>query len=127
MDNKYYTPELSEFYIGFQYEQKVGNPQNDLIEEIEFNYNKCKFPDPFLGYNLNKLNLSNIRVKYLDKKDVENCGWIWNTDRYEHNNNDWGADLEILDNNEGVAINQIVYSIKNINELQKLMKQLNIS
>lgn len=77
--NKYYTPNIEEFFLGFKYQQKnedlkdtwslftVGGPQHqecpltDIIKDLEWNLNK-----------------DNIRVQYLNRDDVENLGWIKN-------------------------------------------------
>lgn len=64
MENKYYTPNIEEFCVGFEYEFKwkpnksewkalKNRHPEDLIESIENEYNK------------------EYRVKYLDKEDIE--------------------------------------------------------
>lgn len=87
MENKYYTPELEEFHVGFEYELRVTNewqqcewsPRNDMswfnLELIDRNGEE-KFSTP--------ANL--IRVKYLDQEDIEELGWEEDLDapcRYE--------------------------------------------
>jgi hypothetical protein len=78
MENKYYTPSIEEFRVGFIYEQVSINPQEDITVSDEFKYEQHTFPDPFVGYRLDRLNLNNIRVKYLDKQDIESLGWEFN-------------------------------------------------
>lgn len=69
-DSKYYTPDLSEFHVGFEYEYK-------LDEWKPFKYQE-DFEDPdynelyFIKY---KLDEGFIRVKYLDCQDIEELGF----------------------------------------------------
>jgi len=69
--NKYYIPELEEFHVGFRFESSVeaslidsgkGNTWNDDCLE--------NFVD-FDGLGDNE----NLRVKYLDRADIEELGW----------------------------------------------------
>jgi len=63
--SKYYTPELSEFYIGFEYEIKYG-ALLDFVQDTysEDDFNEGKFRDG-----------TEFRVKYLDVADIERGGW----------------------------------------------------
>lgn len=63
-DNKYYKPDISEFYFGFEiYLQSIENAQwgryiwkdGDCVERLDCEY----------------------RVKLLDREDIEECGWIF--------------------------------------------------
>ena len=80
---KHYTPEIQEFYVGFEYEvleKAVTNIDNfsdkNLQAELEEDsWFKFKYPDPYLGYNLPKLFEKEIRVKYLDQEDFEELGF----------------------------------------------------
>ncbi len=141
-NNKYYTPALEEFHVGFEFEQFAPKHQNDSET-----YNKVACSKHIL-YNIVtywKYNISeDYRVKYLDKEDIESLGWIHSI----HTSNQWyliGEDIEftlVLYQNNEVRItdkypNGITQSdkedkdifrgnIKNKSELSKLMKQLNI-
>lgn len=63
--NKYYTPKVEEFYVGFECE----------IKKVDGNYNWTEH----IFYEENYFDLENysiiIRVKYLDKKDIEFFGF----------------------------------------------------
>lgn len=63
MNEKYYTPEISELHIGFDcfYD---GKPHKIIASN-----------------NLSKETLKHITVKYLDQSDIEECGFI-NTKTY---------------------------------------------
>lgn len=65
MENKkYYTPSIKEFHIGFEYEwlkengewKKESSPKEITIKDFE----KQKY---------------GLRIKYLDKQDIEELGW----------------------------------------------------
>lgn len=73
---KYYTPEIEEFHIGFEYE----------VFETPFGKNKGNWnksilntPQYFQSINWKWIaeNLEKIRVKYLDKEDIESLGFIF--------------------------------------------------
>jgi len=81
-NNKYYTPDISEFHVGFEYEYKKWIDNNSKFEwtksgEIrkpyEINWVDSIMKDP-------KMDGSQIRVKYLDKEDIESLGF-----KYDNN------------------------------------------
>ncbi len=75
--NKYYPPELNEFCVGFEYEQ----------EEYDGTYTKLTLSEKdSLEYISD--HSDEFRVKYLDRGDVEECGFTflkkdWGNDVYE--------------------------------------------
>jgi hypothetical protein len=73
MNNEYYTPTIEEFHIGFEYEY------SDLDHNLKnTKWFKEKVPLEFSSsYYLELINKKDwIRVKYLDKEDVESLGFI---------------------------------------------------
>ena len=84
-EKEYYTPELEEFHHGFKYEMKsrFGNGTIKTKEDFdnadweEFICSSNTFP--YLERILNGGNSKNLppalRVKYLDKYDIEELGW----------------------------------------------------
>lgn len=64
-NNKYYTPTIEEFHVGFEYTKK---------ELIDKGHNNTKL---FINEDLIKSHFTtdDIRVKYLDKEDIESLGW----------------------------------------------------
>lgn len=139
-DKKYYTPTIEEFHIGFKYEFMNGN----LWEESEMTIQdyKCSgadyeiqgswFEEELLG------GIRTVRVKYLDKEDIESLGWkytpcrclfeMYQNKEYnlyhysiasEFNDKSW---IEILKDEDYYFSGEI----KNKSELKKLMKQLGI-
>jgi hypothetical protein len=81
MKSKYYTPEIEEFCIGFEYEVLEKAVPYDpnvmyLIPPLEIDtWFKFTFPDPYVGWNAPKILQREVRVKYLDKEDIESLGF----------------------------------------------------
>lgn len=139
MEAKYYTPDLEEFYVGFEYEKQLPRLTGYHNEFDGYDWTKVTFrkfeelpmfsPETMQEY---------IRVKYLDTQDIEECGFknmtaLNFTDFLVFNKEDWwidfyptgileiagGCDTEI----EGV---HFIGKLKNKSELKVLLKQLNI-
>lgn len=75
MENKYYVPNLEEFHVGFEYE--VLDQQNKVPVWTKINdySNAYDYEDSCLYGVIKDLEKGFIRVKYLDKEDIEDCGW----------------------------------------------------
>ncbi len=130
-ENKYYTPSIKELHQGFELEinQKHLSTDNTFVDI----WNK-------MTYNLSSpISWSEeIRVKYLDKEDIESLGWnhvgsLWfNKDRWKLRK--WKDDQldiwydHLTMNRMGEEELELRFRgiIKNKSELQKLMKQLGI-
>lgn len=75
-NNKYFTPDIEDICIGYEYEQLV-TPLSESLGKGEEEWMKCKFPDPFtidrilLLYERKK----QLRVSYLTKEQIEAEGW----------------------------------------------------
>lgn len=140
MDNKYYTPTIEDFHVGFEYEifedfdilpekiwhkQVYGEDGNDP-ESMDF---------VLMGY------MDKFRVKYLDREDIESMGW------YFKSKTDGGLDylwsnnhihsiifdpitkrcvITIRDEDRKEDYTAFVGTIKNKSELKKIMQQTNI-
>ena len=95
MENKYYTPEISEFYAGFEYEYKP-RAREGLMSYVRNNFTYInrwdkdvfnKKSENFLEalevydrpYNIGDIYTyiedKAVRVKYLDKEDIESFGF----------------------------------------------------
>lgn len=161
-ENKYYIPKVEEFYVGFKYEIKDWDgftPDGNSHKS----FHKAIFEGMLDGQNgtykisfdrLSELiKEEEVRVKYLDKEDIESLGWklikeykspytkytLYNF----HINIERGFNtgthyyLNLLDNNKiqieirtygsyDTFNNKMEFNIKNKSELIKLMKQLGI-
>lgn len=134
---KYYTPEISEFFVRFSYEWLFSLKQNVIKgEDTSFEeWQSCVYgEDNHLNHWVTKANINKglCRVKHLDKKDIVSLGW--------EDGNDFGMSCFIygefqlcyqFDNQFAQIYNddaKIIFegTINNINELQKLMKKLYI-
>lgn len=132
--SKYYTPEIEEFHIGFEYEQEDINEGGSSISWYKYT---IKEGEAYIIDQLitnEDLGLS-YRVKYLNKEDIESLGfkqsetdpyWYdYKNDRYwlyKEDENDWRWIIE--DDQSEISF---AGTIKNKSELKKLMKQLNIN
>lgn len=145
--NKYYTPENEEFYIGFQYEQAEIDMSNNILKPEKWNKGTIKIRtfDRICMYN--DL-IHNIRVKYLDKEDIEEIlgvrqlkgddvelnFQIIQEDSKDFYEVDYDIDISELtvelykeiSENRSDCYTLFSGKIKNKSELQKLMKQLGI-
>ena len=135
MENKYYTPSIEEFRVGFEYEYK------DLahnLKDFEWFKDSIKYDgyDYIIPSYIQKwINEGNVRVKYLDKEDIESLGWKWEIletktcikmyifKQYHLNIDMYKSKLAIYTND---TIKLFEGTIKNKSELQVLMKQLRI-
>ena len=75
MENKYYTPSIEEFFVGFEYEELEFLPVKDPHFGIKIKKNIFAEHIWKTGYSnwqfLDNLKDGKIRVKYLDSSDIE--------------------------------------------------------
>lgn len=123
--NKYYTPSIDEFYVGFQCEIRLPDWQNfKKYQPLDFDTQKTK----------ELLENDNIRVKYLDKSDIESCGFVCEVTSENYLSffkDDLWLQLTTISGITKLAIKDqetflFIGTIKNINELHKLLKQIDI-
>jgi len=134
----YYTPELEEFHVGFEFEFR-GCPT------LEKEWKKRKYspypkdnPDSFY-YALTLMDSEYFRVKYLDKQDIEECGFNEiSTNKYlkPYKNMFHHIFIDVTEFRKVKIIyhpfmrsgHTLFYGeIKNKSELKKLLKQLGIN
>lgn len=151
--NKYYIPELEEFHLGFRYEFQYKDDEDNWNEDsIEYDL----LYDHDFHSVFEEVKDSRVRIKYLDRKDIEELGWTYRSLTKD-------GDLEIYEGissytfyrkicpngesaiaifkalpkpGEGNLFGICEYTddkreictvrVKNFNELQKLMGQLKI-
>jgi len=140
METKYYTPDISEFFVGFEYEELFPDKWKHVYMDI-FELEGC---------NLDSMIYSkDLRVKYLDKEDIEELGFEGNESNsvyFSKKDCLTSAGTNFLDcrlvhwfgkeNREldiyavyGKDDENLIFRgiIKNKSELKKLLKQLNIN
>ena len=154
-DLKYYTPEIEEFHVGFECEwqckirEETWNKQVFDMDLIGIAYDAYEHSDEDEPYS------EQFRVKFLDSADIESLGWKLletkksdftgkNLSTYKINIEvgfNTGEDYLLIkedgNNNITIKINsygswatsscEMKFTIKNINELKKLMQMLNIN
>ncbi len=129
---KYYTPEIEEFHVGFEFEFKSGN-----VEWKPFIFNPPKL-DAVISNLGSKPDM--FRVKHLDRKDIESLEFEykgWNHVSYDYYKGDSKENtcISVFKDNsvsiqkrvEGLLesdINNIV--IKNKSELKRILKQIGV-
>lgn len=87
-DKKYYTPEISEFHVGFEFQDK-NYPENDNAWTGRPYTLRAEYE---LDTVQDRIDKNQIRVKHLDQSDIESLGWEYMEKmvREEH-------DYEVLD------------------------------
>jgi len=147
MEAKYYTPEIEEFHIGFEYEYK-SDTYMEVLDKTEGFWVKeiyscsCLMDGESENNDIESLiKEKNIRVKHLDRQDIEECGWELDGDSGDWSSFNYKKYSTSLFFSSGykrqyeypckvkiVIDDEVVFNgyIKNKSELQKLMKQLNI-
>ena len=134
MGNKYYTPKIEEFHVGFEYE--VMNPKRKLWSKEIFYLNKSHIDIIQYVDIQDEFTENPIRVKYLDKEDIVSLGFEcleynnvigWTFNKYYIGYyrvvNSRDIKYTIIDKDDMIIFTG---SIKNKSELKVLLKQLNI-
>lgn len=76
MENKYYTPTIEEFHVGFECEiQSSYGWQKDEWPKV-LSLDSLTFQDLINNGFIVATKKAGIRVKYLDKEDIESLGWV---------------------------------------------------
>lgn len=151
-DSKYYTPTIDEFCDGFEYyfcsAYQEGVDINEIIIDGEDGYKKCiyKLPNnskwPTRDHILGGIGCNQYRVKYLDKEDIENIGFMQGKLPYQFYKEDcdlWifipgtSNNFEILGEDEiciaSRRYDEVVFrgTIKSKSELIKVLKMLGVN
>ena len=143
-EDNYYTPTIEEFHVGFEFEfsgfDGYWRPypfEKQIIfkNKEESGINNGLFTLQWVGniFSENTLDLSQrLRVKYLDKEDIESLGFEYTDSIGDYHNFEKGdIHLTFLDYTS-VEIDIEGYDLwfrgklKNKSELKRLLKQLNI-
>lgn len=130
MENKYYTPNNTEFHVGFEFEYL----NNDWIPAAVHSFRS----------HIETMAISDgVRVKYLDRTDIESEGWIF-TEQEGHTFINFKKIIRYRGDKVQCKLNYVFATswvliwlldektlfagrIKNISELRRLQKQLGIN
>lgn len=154
MQNLYYTPTIEEFHVGFHYEMKESFCDGTVKSQTDFDNaqwikricdgGNLPYIERALGGRNAAKGLCGIRVKYLDKTDIENCDWYFKSQLTTESNNHYFWDkatsthsliyfykkhhaiITIRDTIQKIDLTSFVGTIKNINQLQNIMKMIEI-
>jgi len=137
MSEKYYTPEISEFRIGFECEFKNRMQGNEWAKEV------CDWDTLSIALDNDEHDNDNFadvfRVKYLDREDIESLGFVYR--KHKISDDFWKGDthnnilIEVLSDKklcirhriDGMLEGEIIgIAIKNKSELKVLLKQLGL-
>jgi hypothetical protein len=142
METKYYTPKIEEFYIGFRFEfyrtlttyieGQEPIVSNDWLEAVV----STDFPNITIPMIDAMLVEGNVRVKVLDEADIIEAGWkekaisgnggFWNLGKYSLHLNFKNQIVRIIKNIDGYNYVCFIGTIRNYNELLKVMEMLDI-
>lgn len=161
MNSKYYRPEISDFYVGYEYEYKTHDGAvhtKEYMDNLPWLKSNARDWVDITAYINRTLNgrmgndpglqdIETIRVKYLDRQDVESLGWEYDEDsirqlpllrfvKYENGrvcNALWLDEdehtIDIIQNNfngGGGYFSIFKGDCKSINELRKIVSWLKI-
>jgi len=160
MEIKYYTPEIEEFYVGFEYEWDDSMISQSLAIREPAQWHKSIFwgeetKETFSIIN-RSIEVGDVRVKHLDKADIEELGFTEGTGHYSqierelfyndyqpfylqkdhctylidyYENRDMKLIISIY-NNQTMSLGERHHlfngTVKNKSELKKLLKMLNV-
>jgi hypothetical protein len=128
---KYYTPNIEEFYVGFEYE--ISNPGGTDFNK-ETVHSSRNLIDILHYMDYYEHGAEDVRVKYLDREDIEECGWEslgsgWYSTEFDSRRLRVWKDHEIIihrwysdEDNEKIFQGKI----NNKSELKRIMKQIGI-
>lgn len=150
MKDKYYTPAIEEFHVGFEYEELINDDMLSIRSDNHIDdiyWCKIKLSDNYISFSElpSKIKYEQIRVKYLDKEDIESLGFIykgktvdlWFEKEGTFLINTWtsykiiihyGIDHRLYVEAQDTGNEECLFQgeIKNKSELKTLLKQLNI-
>lgn len=133
-NNKYYTPDKSEYHIGFEYQSLTDprQPEKDIAwsdEELRtevdmMNLFKYMIVDDFMEH----------RCKFLDKEDIESFGfihdrgYIYNLGQYRLHFIQPDNELDIIHIYDNESNDDTIFlgNIKNKSEFKFILKRLGI-
>ena len=127
MENKYYLPKIEELHVGFECEIDQS--------EINKNFKWCEYvigtdyENITIARAISEVNKNGIRVKYLDRQDIESFGFKLFENmpsRFHYNKYELDADYLNVIRIEYDCNYIFKGRIKNKSELKKLLIQLEI-
>lgn len=133
VEERYYTPEAEEFHIGFEYEIVEFKSLNGAATQLQYVKTTIENNSEWLMID-ERRKIKQVRVKYLDKEDIESLFELRQLPDYFEFEFDLLYDKEPVGNvsiyEDGIIDDLMFFNtsfkIKNKSELEKLMQQLSI-
>ena len=142
MEPEYYTPHISEIHFGFDFQYFSPTVKEWIDYKWNTPFSEITIKGTGLVISGFKIDKENIRVKYIDRADVEDLGWKvikepcrWQfafvDGRYRLFSNIYSSTdlfpykgtLHIVDDRDGDAYGVFNGRVKNKFELKKIMQQ----
>ena len=137
--NKYYTPTIEEFHVGFEYQFNDFGTDGNLLSDWQKATIKCGTQIDDINRKEDNKNVYSLRVKLLDREDIISLDWeldsiVEKECFYIHKTSSLQNDIRLVfrEKESSIEINSSKFGecfygiIKNKSELKKLMNQLNI-
>lgn len=131
-DKKYYTPTIDDICVGLEYEAESIPGSNDWMKLVIPHQIKYYLMGIERFWHLP----NTVRVKHLDREDIESLGWEYDEEAagvsfYDNKNNKrfvliFCEDLDRVEISDEESEFGFIGIIKNKSELKRLMKQLGI-
>ncbi len=93
MENKYFTPDIEDFYIGYEYERfvpRANATEEECWEKLVMSVNYLSLDDID-----NEIMEKEIRVPYLTKEQIEAEGW-----KFDYNLGDFDYYIKTVNDKE---------------------------
>ena len=130
MENKYYLPKIEELHIGFECEIDQS--------EINKNFKWCEYvigtdyENITIARAVSEVNKNGIRVKYLDRQDIESFGFKFEKDDEYAGEYYFSKENSIIgkflteDKKYNIEMFSTYFIVKNKSEFKKLLMQLDL-
>jgi hypothetical protein len=124
MKSNYYTPEIEEFHVGFEYEY-TEKKRIVTGEGFQINYSGEAHEDSLIFSGITE---GLIRVKHLDQEDIESFGFKQESITSFVNKDNWYIEWMPGDTLDIYLVSDCRFKgiIKNKSELKRLLKQIGI-
>ena len=147
--NKYYTPSIEEFHVGFEYEMKqtFGDgtvKTQEQFDNTEWTKDVCTAGIVYIERMLHGKNAENgicgIRAKHLDREDIESLGFEIPQGGLDYiykkvvgdiyyiliTNPEYPTKIEIRCSHPSWAYGSFLGTIKNKSELKRVLTQIGV-
>lgn len=74
-ESKYYTPKIEDFHVGFQFEEIIFGSNNEWTKVTMTSFKDSYDTKYGVSYPEGYIQARYIRVKFLDREDIESLGW----------------------------------------------------